>query len=141
RSSVPARAESSAGLPGGPGSPGGHPASGWWRSGIARRGPTHAPRTARAAPGDEQRLLEQVLGVLRRADDPVDVQLQLTPEGVGQLAERVLVAGARTGEGLLGHARILAKALPFTRITTNDVGAARNSPLSSRRGRRLNKRS
>ena len=61
-----------------------------------------------AAPRGEQRLLEQVLGVLRRADDPVDVQLELAPVGVGQLAERVLVAGARTGEGLLGHARILA---------------------------------
>ena len=67
-----------------------------------------------AAPRGEQRLLQQVLGVLRRADDPVDVQLQLTPVGVGQLAERVLVAGARTGEGLLGHARILAPTLPFT---------------------------
>ena len=94
-----------------------------------------------AAPRGEQRLLEQVLGVLRRADDPVDVQLELAPVGVGQLAERVLVAGARTGEGLLGHARILAPTLPFTRITSNDVGAARNSPLSFRRGRRLNKRS
>ena len=66
-----------------------------------------------AAPGGQQRLLQQVLGVLRRADDPVDVQLQLTPVGVGQLAERVLVAGARPGEGLLGHARILAPTLPF----------------------------
>ena len=28
-----------------------------------------------AAPGGKQRLLEQVLGVLCRADDPVDVQL------------------------------------------------------------------
>ena len=66
-----------------------------------------------AAPRGEQRLLQQVLGVLRRADDPVDVQLELTPVRVGQLAERVLVAGARAGEGLLGHARILALTLPF----------------------------
>jgi hypothetical protein len=40
-----------------------------------------------AAPGGEQRLLKQVLGVLRRPDDPVDVQLELTPVRVGQLAE------------------------------------------------------
>src|SRR5215469_6038812 len=50
------------------------------------------------APGGEQRLLEQVLGVLSRANDPVDVQLQLTPVGLRQFAERILVAGARTGE-------------------------------------------
>ena len=60
--------------------------------------------------------MEQVLGVLCRADDPVDVQLQLTPVGVGQLAERGLVAGARAGKGLLGHVRILAAARPFMRI-------------------------
>ena len=81
------------------------------------------------------------LPIRAREGDPVDVQLELTPVGVGQLAERVLVAGARTDEGLLGHARILALTRPFTRITTKDVGAARNSPLSFRRGRRLNKRS
>ena len=52
-----------------------------------------------AAPGGEQRLLQQVLGVLRRADDPVDVQLELTPVRVGQLAERRLVAGARVAPG------------------------------------------
>ena len=60
---------------------------------------------------------------MHRADDPVDVQLQLTPVGVGELAERVLVAGARTDERLLGHARILAPALPFAAITGTDVGA------------------
>ncbi len=89
----------------------------------------------KAAPRGEQRLLEQVLGVLRRADDPVDVQLELTPVGVGQLAERVLVAGARPGEGLLGHARILAPTLPFTRITSNDVAARSKfaAQFSSRR--------
>jgi hypothetical protein len=52
----------------------------------------------KAAPGGDQRFLEQVLGVLGRADDPVDVQLQLTLVGVGQFAERILVAGACTGE-------------------------------------------
>jgi hypothetical protein len=88
--------------------------------------------------------LEQVLGVLRRADDPVDVQLELAPVGVGQLAERLLVAGARTSQGSLGracHARILASTLPFDATTTNDVVAARKSSLSFRRGRRLTKHS
>jgi hypothetical protein len=85
--------------------------------------------------------LEQVLGVLRRPDDPINVQLELTPVRVGQLAERVLVARTRTRQGLLDHARILSLTRPFAGITPNDVGAARNSPLSFRRGRRLNKRS
>ena len=84
--------------------------------------------------------MEQVLGVLYRADDPIDVKLQLTPVRIGQLAERFFVAATRTGEGLLGHARILALTLPFIGLTSNDVGAARNSPLSFRRGQRLNKR-
>jgi hypothetical protein len=66
-------------------------------------------------PRGEQRLLQQILGILRRADDPVDVQLELTTVGVGQVAERVLVAGARASEGLLGHARILAPTISFTR--------------------------
>src|SRR4051812_23844766 len=73
------------------------------------------------APRGEQRLLQQILGILRRADDPVDVQLQLTPVGVGQVAERRLVAGARASERLLGHARILAP----TCITSADVAAGR----------------
>src|SRR4029077_3998808 len=90
-----------------------------------------------AAPCGEQRLLEQVLGVLRRADDPVEVHLKLAPVRVGQFAECVLVAGARTVEGLLGHARILALTLAFDRIRGTDVAAARNSPLSFRRRARL----
>jgi hypothetical protein len=76
-------------------------------------------------PRGKQSLLEQVLGVLYRADDPIDVKLQLTPIRVSQLAERVSVAATRAGEGLLGHARILALAVPFIRVMSNDVGAAR----------------
>ena len=45
--SARASRSSAAGPPGGAGSPAGRPASGWWRSGTARRGPTRAPRTAR----------------------------------------------------------------------------------------------
>ena len=68
------------------------------------------------APGGEQRLLKQVLGVLRRPDDPVDVQLELTPVRVGQLSERRLVARARMLQRLLGHVRILSSVI--TRTTT-----------------------
>jgi hypothetical protein len=50
------------------------------------------------APRRQQRLLQQVLGVLHRADDPVAVKLQLAPVGIGQLAERVLVSRACAGE-------------------------------------------
>jgi hypothetical protein len=67
----------------------------------------------------------------------LDDRRRLTPVGIGQLAERTLVAAARTGDALLDHARILAPTRPFTRITTNDVAPARNSPLSVRRGGRL----
>ncbi len=86
----------------------------------------------KAAPRSEQRLLQQVLSVLSRADDPVDVQLQLTPVGVDQLAERVLVASVRTGEDLLGHARILAQAVPFirTRLMTSGRLETRRSILA-----------
>jgi hypothetical protein len=84
--------------------------------------------------------LEQVLGALRGADDPVDVHLELAPVRIGELAERVSVARARTREGLPGHPRILPQAVPFTAITTHDVGAARNSPLNFSRGRQLRTR-
>jgi len=43
------------------------------------------------------------------------VQLQLAPVGVGQVAERVLVAGARASERLLDHAPILAPTLGLAR--------------------------
>ena len=71
----------------------------------------------KAPPGGEQRLLEHVLRLLDRADDPVDVQLQLAPVGIGQLAKRVLVPTARTGEHRLGHRRILAPTPPVAPIT------------------------
>jgi hypothetical protein len=68
-----------------------------------------------SAPGRQERLLEQILGVLHRSEDPVAVQLQLAPVGVDELAERVLVPGAGAGEDLLAHHRILTAPLPFAR--------------------------
>ena len=61
--------------------------------------------------------MEQVLRVVDRPDDPVDMDLELTPVRVGQLAKRILVASACTLEHLVGHARILAPTSPFTAIT------------------------
>src|SRR5262249_61675838 len=80
-------------------------------------------------------------GVLGGPVDTVEARLELTPVEVGELAERVLVAGARTDEGLVGHARILAPSLPSTFITSTDVAVVRNSPLSSRPRERLNEQS
>jgi hypothetical protein len=66
-----------------------------------QRGP--ALERVEAAPSREQGLLEHVFGVLQRAEDPVAVQLELSPEGVGQLPEGQLVAGAGTAQQPLGH--------------------------------------
>ena len=74
--------------------------------GAQRRAPS---KLLEPAPGGEQRLLQQVLGVLHRAEHAVAVQLELAPVGVGELAKRVLVACAARGVGtstliaLVGH--------------------------------------
>jgi hypothetical protein len=82
--------------------------------------------------------VEQILGVLGRADDPGDVHLELAPVGIGQLPKRRPIAGARTSEGRLGHARILAPTLPLIRIAGKDVGATRKSSRNLDRVGRLN---
>jgi hypothetical protein len=51
-----------------------------------------------ATPGGQQCLLDHVLGVLHRAEDPVAVQLQLAPVGFGELAKCLVVPGARPCE-------------------------------------------
>jgi hypothetical protein len=56
-----------------------------------------------AAPGREEGLLEHVFGVLERAEDPVAVQLELAPEGVGELPERQLIARTGAAQQPLGH--------------------------------------
>jgi hypothetical protein len=97
----------------------------------------------KAAPRGQQRLLEQIFGVLRRADDPVDTQLELTPVGVGQLAERVLVAGPRAGNRPLGHARILALRLlsPASQVPTSrrlEIDRSVCAPASASMGMEAN---
>jgi hypothetical protein len=47
---------------------------------------------AEPAPGGEQRLLDEILGVLHRAEHPVAVQLELAPVRFDQRRERALVA-------------------------------------------------
>ena len=56
----------------------------------AQRGTSGEPR--QAPPGGQHRLLEHVLGVGQRAEQPVAVQLHLAPVRLGELAERLLVA-------------------------------------------------
>ena len=60
-----------------------------------------------AAPGREQRLLHRVLRVLQRPEDPVAVHVQLRPEGLDHLVERVLIAGLGPGDELRAHGPIL----------------------------------
>ena len=54
-----------------------------------------------AAPGAQQRLLDDVLGVLGRAEHPVAVHLERPPVRLDQLAERPLVARLREREHAL----------------------------------------
>jgi hypothetical protein len=56
-----------------------------------------------ALPGREQRLLQRVLRVVGRAEDPVAVHLQLTPVGADEFAERLLVAHPRPVYQLRAH--------------------------------------
>ena len=62
----------------------------------AHGGPFLEP--VKPAPGRQQGFLQHVLGVLDRAEDPVAVQLQLAPVGLGELAERLPVASPGTGQ-------------------------------------------
>ena len=68
-----------------------------------------------SAPGGKQGLLHTVFGVLDRADDPVAVELQLAPEGVGELAERIRIPGPSARERYVLHGHLPAYVL-FVRI-------------------------
>jgi hypothetical protein len=75
------------------------------------------------APGGEQGLLEHVFGVLERAEDPVAVQLELAPKGVGELPERQLFTGTRAAQQPLAHALHLIRSI--------DTDLARNESAGS----------
>jgi hypothetical protein len=81
-----------------------------------------------SAPGRQERLLQQILGVLERAEDAVAVQLELLSVGIGELAEGVLVSRARPRErGLAQHA-VLASPGRIASITDKDTSLVRNGP-------------
>jgi hypothetical protein len=65
------------------------------------------PEAWQALPGRQQRLLEQVLGVGQRAQDPVAVHLQFAAVRLDQLAKRRAVPGSGTREQLGGYLLIL----------------------------------
>src|SRR5438552_16418714 len=71
-------------------------------------------------PGRQQRLLQHVLSVLHRAEDPIAVELKLAPVGVGELAKRLLVALSCTHQQSLAHDEILASPVPLVAITSHD---------------------
>ena len=108
--------------------------------GAHRRAPLEL---VKPAPGRQQRLLKEVLGVLQRAEDPVAVQLELAAIRVGQLPERLLAAGAGAGEGALAHgrrphSRALAGRIVIKRKDT--VGREKSSPGFRRRPCRIRRR-
>ena len=84
----------------------------------------------KSAPGRQQGLLDHVLRVLDRAEDPVAVDVQLAAVGVRQRAERVFVARARDGAGSRSP---LDPRTPSRPSTGTQHQRAANSSLSSRR--------
>ena len=81
------------------------------------------------APGRQQRLLDHVLGVLHRAENPVAVQLQLAPVGVGELAERLLVA--RPGARRASRRHLASSHASSFAWAGNDTSRAGNSSVNS----------
>ena len=72
--------------------------------------------------------MEQIFGVLQGADDSIAVELELAAVGVGELPERVLVAGPGADERPLGHHGILAArcpSAPTQAMTPSTVGTDR----------------
>src|SRR6202035_2568698 len=84
-----------------------------------------------ATPGPQQRFLEHVLSVVHRPEDPIAVDLQLAPVGVGELAKRLLVALRRTRQQPFAHHEILACPVPFIAITSNDPERGRKESADS----------
>jgi hypothetical protein len=73
--------------------------------GADRRAPLEP---GQAAPGRQQRLLQDVLGVLHRTEDAVAVHPKLVAVRLGQRPERLAVAGARPRQQILGHRHVHA---------------------------------
>jgi len=61
--------------------------------------PSNPARPGQALPG----ILQRVLSILHRAQEPVAVHLQLTPVGINELAKRLPVAVLRPGEQVRRH--------------------------------------
>src|SRR5262249_42970775 len=74
------------------------------------------------APRRQQRLLQDVLGVLNRAEHPVAVHLQFGPVRLGERPERLAVTCPRLLERLVDHVRILAEPGPHDDIDTEPAG-------------------
>src|SRR5262249_32845601 len=91
-----------------------------------------APAPAQAPPGRQQRLLHRVLGVLRRAEEPVAVHLQLAPVGLDELTERLAVARPGPRQQIRAHQAILPS--PPSR------SGHRGHPYRARRLRKLGAR-
>ena len=82
----------------------------WWRSGTARRGSPPPPlEVVAVAPGAQERLLHEVLGLLEGAEHAVAVDVQLALVAVDVLGELVLGDGGHAsfndgrGRGLIGR--------------------------------------
>ena len=82
------------------------------------------------APGGQQSFLQRVLGVLDRAEDPVAVQLQLAPVRLGELAERIPVAGRARASAVV--VTITSSHRPSPGPQRNDTSRAGKSQVNSR---------
>jgi hypothetical protein len=77
-------------------------------------------------PGRQQSLLEEVLGIVERPEDPVAVHVQLRTVGVGQLGERVAVSDLGAGERGIGH-RVIPPAVDIPPRDCNTVALPESS--------------
>ena len=77
-----------------------------------------------APPGRQQRVLQRVLGVLHRAEDPVAVHLQLAPVGIDELAKRLPIPRLRPGEQV--HSRHVTLPSPLS-----SSSAGRGTPVQT----------
>ena len=76
--------------------------------GTAMPATTTCPRTREATPCRQHRLLQHVLRIVQRAQDPIAVQVQLVTVRIGEVAKRLSIAGSGTAKGRLTHRRILS---------------------------------